>query len=98
MLGTEAVLVMERSADAVMGTFRVNVLLAGTGSASMALTEAVFASVPVAAGLRLRTSVTVAVAPLPRVPSAQLTVTVHVPWLGVAETNVAATGSGSVKV
>src|SRR5262249_43988445 len=88
---------------AAMAVFRLNVLFTGEGSgtglpaASLALTVAVL----VMAVVTFRTTVTVA-APftvmLPRLHWTCDPSTAQAPWLGVAETNVAPTGTKSTTV
>ena len=74
-------------------TFKLEVLLVVTGSSSVALTLAVFASVP--ATLEVKTSVTCAFAFAASVPSGQVSVPVaklHDPWLALLETCVVLAG------
>ena len=85
-----------RSDDCWMGTLMVALLFAGTGSVSLALTLATLVTVPRAVGVRMM--VTVAVAPLARLPIAQLMAAVQVPWLGFALTKVVLAGSGFDKI
>jgi hypothetical protein len=75
----------------------VELLLLGIGSAVAAATVAVFVIVPATLGAVTTMSI-VAVVPLGKVPSLQVTVLVpeQVPTLGVAETNVTPGGRGSV--
>ena len=74
----------------------VSELLALFGSISVRLTEAVLLKVPADVGVTA--IVTVAFAPLFKLPRLQVTVAVplQVPWLGIAETKVAPAGSVSV--
>jgi hypothetical protein len=96
---------MARSATGVTAVVAVAVLFAGVGSGSLAVTVAVLVMVvPPAAAVGVTWIVTVALAPLARVPNAQVTVVlltgggVQAPWLGVAETKVTFAGSVSVTV
>lgn len=90
--------VKARSADAVTEVVTLAELLAGLGSGSVAVTEAVLVMLPAAVGLT--TIVTVAVAAFGSVPMLQETVVVpeHVPCVEAAETNVGPAGSVSVRV
>jgi hypothetical protein len=67
-------------------------LLASFGSADVAATIAVFANTPAEVGTTIKT--TVAVAPLVRLPTLQLTCAppAQLPWLGVADTKIAFAG------
>jgi hypothetical protein len=74
----------------------VALLLPVAGSHEAEATLAVLLTVP--PGVAVTTNVTVAVAGLLMLPRLQMTVLVplHVPWLGVTETNLAPLGSASV--
>lgn len=76
----------------------VALLLFVCGSAGEPLTLAELVSVPVTVGFTV--IVTVALAPLARLPRVQVTVVVplQLPWVAEAETKVAVLGSGSVTV
>ena len=89
-----AVSASERSAAGFTVALALAELFAGLGSFSFAVTVAEFVTVPVAFGFR--TTSTVALAPLARLPIAQVACgLVQVPWLGVAPTNVVPAGEVS---
>src|SRR5579872_3699520 len=77
-------------------TVAVALLLEGLGSAVADDTVAVFVTVPVTD--TVVTAVTVAAAPVARVPSEQLRPEAFVqePWVAAADTSVSPAGSGSV--
>ena len=83
----ESVLVTDRSASAIWVVV-VAVLSVVSGSVSLPATDAVLVSVPVVA-VAVTTIITVALAPLARVPRAQVTVPLQLPWLaGVTAASV----------
>ena len=86
----------ERSAVVSAVVPSIEVLFAETGSASFPATLAVLVRTPAAVGLTL--IATVALAPLARLPSAQVSVVapLHDPWLVVNDENVAPDGIGSL--
>src|SRR5438874_292918 len=88
----------ERSAVVRTVVPSVTVLFAELGSASVPVTLAVLVRTPAAVGLTL--IVTVALAPLARLPTAQVNVVVplHEPWLAEADTKLTPAGSESVSV
>jgi hypothetical protein len=91
-----AVSARERSAAGFTVALALAELFAVLGSASVAVTFAEFVNVPAAFGLT--TTITVALAPLAKLPSAQVVNGfVQVPWLGVVPINVAFAGSVSVR-
>src|SRR5262249_25113350 len=71
-------------------------LLLARGSVSLAETVAVSVRLPTAVGLRTRVSV--AEAPLARLPIEQVRAGLHVPWLSVEEVSVALAGKGLDRV
>jgi len=73
-------------------------LLLVSGSGSSPLTVAVFVSVDPQDAVTLATMLIVAAPPLATVPRWHVTVPLHEPWLGVAETSVSPAGSGSSTV
>jgi hypothetical protein len=91
---------MDRSAEAVTVVVAVALLFALLGSLSAAVTLALLVMVPPEVGA-VTVMVTVADPALAIVPRLHVTVPlacVHVPWVGVADTNVTPAGSVSVRV
>jgi hypothetical protein len=96
----ESVLVIDRLAAGFTVVVVVQLLLPVFGSVTPLVTLAVLLSVPTAAAPGVTTMVTVALAPLAKVPIEQVIVAVPVqlPGLDVAETNVTFAGKVSVTV
>ena len=96
------VLAIARSADAVTAVSAVEVLFAGSGSAVVAVTDAVFDRVAACAGAVTTTVIVGAVTPVASAGLVQLTETlptlVHVQPAPVADTKVIPTGSESETV
>ena len=91
--------VIARSAEGdITAVVAVALLFALLGSLGEPVTEAVLVKVPVAVGVTL--IVTVAEAPLLRLPSAHVMAgfKLQVPWLGAIDTNVTLAGSVSETV
>jgi hypothetical protein len=92
-------MVTPRFATALTAVVVVAVLLAALGSVTPEVAVAVLEREAGAAAVTVATMVTVTELPLLMVPSEQLAVVVpvHVPALGVAETNVSPAGKVSVR-
>src|SRR5207237_10685784 len=69
-----------------------------SGAGPAPLTVALFVSVGPQGAVTLATMLIVAAPPLATVPRWHVTVPLHEPWLGVAETSVSPAGSGSSTV